>query len=108
MGYVLTWPSDFGPCMLAVSHRVFVERMHQDLHAERSYGVLRYPPPSWVRVVERRDCGRVLPPTWVLLLLALLAGFFVYQLATWPGRSDCAAGSAPVVPQQQAVARLFV
>lgn len=108
MGYVLTWPSDFGPCMLVVSHRVFAERMHQDLHAERSYGVLRYPPPSWVRVVERRDCGGVLPPTWVLLLLALLVGFFAYQVATWSYRSECAADSAPAVPLQQAAARLLV
>lgn len=108
MGYVLTWPSDFGPCMLVVSHRVFVERMHQDLHAERSYGVLRYPPPSWVRVVERRVSGPVLPSTWFLLLHALVAGFLVYQFAVRSGRSECGSDSAPVVPQHQAVARLLV
>ena len=108
MGYVLTWPSDFGPCMLVVSHRVFSERMHQDLHAERSYGVLRYPPPSWVRVVERRDSGRVLPSNWVLFLLALVAAFLVYQFALWPGRSGCAGDLAPAFPSHQAVARLLV
>ena len=55
MRYVLTWPSDVGPCVVFVSLAAFVHRLRSDLHAVRSAAVLRYPPPAWSRVVRCTD-----------------------------------------------------
>lgn len=52
MGYYLTWPSDLGPCVTEVSESFFRRCLRADKHAMRDGDVLRYPPPSWVRVVS--------------------------------------------------------
>ncbi len=87
MKHVLVWPSEIGPCRLEVSERFFAARARVDLHCEHGDKVLRYPPPAWTRVVERR-ADRSLLGDWLvgfsfLLLVACVVGVFVWSLYEW-------------------------
>ncbi len=103
MSYVLTWPSEYGPCMLRVSRRTFVARSHADLRVERSYGVLRYPPPGWVHVITERSprpslAGRVARLVCIAALCGVCASVG-YQVRGVLARSEV----APVQPLPQPV-----
>ena len=71
MIHVLTWPSEIGPCVVAVSGTAFEVRARADRAAERSGNALLYPPPNG-RGVDR--LGAELPVfPWVAVLCLVLA-----------------------------------
>lgn len=89
MSYVLVWPSEIGPCRLEVSKRFFVSCSRVHLHAEHGDKVLRYPPPAWTRVVERRS-DRSLLVDWfvgfsVLFTLAFALALACFFILDWFG-----------------------
>jgi hypothetical protein len=82
MSYVLVWPSDIGPCRLEVSERFFAARARLDLHCEHGDKVLRYPPPAWTRVVERR-AERSLLVDWLVGFSVLFTLACALGVACW-------------------------
>lgn len=102
MSYVLTWPSEYGPCMLRVSRRAFVARSRMDPRLERSCGVLRYPPPGWIHVIRERGSKPSLARRlFVLVCGAALCGGFLgvgYQIGgLHGGAADEAVQQVPKV-----------
>lgn len=82
MKHVLVWPSEIGPCRLEVSERFFAARARVDLHCEHGDKVLRYPPPAWTRVVERR-AERSLLVDWFVGFSVLFTMAFALAVACW-------------------------